>query len=294
MFGLTFRNPWIAAVDAAGRRLPGFLALLLALGALALGLLAGPKLYALSPLPGTDVVRLAVDRLIQYICILGPLYLVALGVGGLYERRRAPSGGWPMGLATGVGLATGAGGFGAAIGLAALLGTVAPGHGANPAGWGMGVCLAALLTAFQAGGEELFFRGWLQPVLAARWGPAVGLAATSLLFGLAHIVGRPLSPLALINDTLAGALFGLLALRSGRLWPAFAAHFGWNFAEQSIAGATPNPGRDALGSVFDVDLVGSRLLSGGTDEMNGAVEATIVLLALVVVLMAWGPSRRAP
>ena len=35
--------------------------------------------------------------------------------------------------------------------------------------------------------EEAFFRGYLQQGLSRRFGPAAGIAAASLLFGLAHI-----------------------------------------------------------------------------------------------------------
>ncbi|HUO22242.1 MAG TPA: CPBP family intramembrane glutamic endopeptidase [Caulobacteraceae bacterium] len=293
MYGLTFGNPWVIAVDGAARRTPGVLAMGLAVLALALGLLAGPSLYALTPAPRADagVARLALDRLVQFACVLAPLYIVC-AAGGLYERRAPRPGGWPLAPALIAGLGVGLAAFGATIALAAALGAVTSGQTPNPPDWRLGLVLAGLLTAFQAGGEELFFRGWLQPVLAARWGPLIGLLATALTFGLSHLAGRPLSPLALINDTLAGAWFGLLALRSGRLAPAFTAHFAWNFAEQSLAGATPNPGRDALGSLFDLDLVGPRLFSGGGDELNGAIETTAILGLAVVVLIVWGPSRR--
>ena len=133
----------------------------------------------------------------------------------------------------------------------------------------------------------------MQPVLATRWGPWIGLAATSILFALAHGFGaRPAGALALANDALAGLVFGLLAFRSGGLAAPFAAHFAWNWAEQSLLGLTPNPGVDALGSLFDFDLVGSPLLGAGPDEMNGALPATAALLLLAALALVWTPKGR--
>jgi len=117
--------------------------------------------------------------------------------------------------------------------------------------------------------------------------------ATSALFAAAHALGRPAGGLALVNDTLAGVAFGLLAFRSGGLLAPFAAHFAWNWAEQSLFGLTPNPGVDPLGSLSDLDLVGPTLLSGGRDELNGAIAATAALLLMIGLVLAWRPGLRA-
>jgi membrane protease YdiL (CAAX protease family) len=37
--------------------------------------------------------------------------------------------------------------------------------------------------------EELLYRGWMQPRLVARWGPAAGVLVTAALFGLARRAG---------------------------------------------------------------------------------------------------------
>jgi membrane protease YdiL (CAAX protease family) len=65
-------------------------------------------------------------------------------------------------------------------------------------------------------GEELFFRGALQP--------SVGLVVASLLFGLAHLL--PSWPLVLwsLFAALAGLLFGLLYEATGNLVAPVVAH----------------------------------------------------------------------
>jgi hypothetical protein len=87
-------------------------------------------------------------------------------------------------------------------------------------------------------------------------------------------------------------VFGLLAMRTGGLWAPFAAHWAWNWGEQSVAGATPNPGIDSLGALFDLDLSGPALLSGGADALNGAISTTVVLGILALGLGLVGALRR--
>lgn len=287
---ISYANAWLVAVDGARRRIPGYVAVIAAIIALGLSLFGGVALYRAAPdltkLVGGET-GLALDRLVLFVCSLALLFGAAL-ISALFERR-APMG--PQGgaiQASALGLAFGVLGFLCAFAIAGLFGAIRLGADVSP--WDhrwAGAAIAAILALFQVSGEELFFRGWLQPLLGARWGAWVGLGATSVLFGAAHAVTGPISVLAVINDVLAGAVFGLLALRSGGLWAPILAHWGWNWTEQALLGLTPNPGVDPLGSLFDYDLVGPRLLSGGADEMNGSIAATASLLALVVLAALW-------
>ena len=302
MQAVSFSNPLVLAVDGARRPLPGWAALLLALAVMAAGLIGGPMLYTqvagYALMLGEGLAAAIADRLLQFLCIIGPLVLAAFAIGKLYEGRPAARGGMAAAPALLLGLAVGGVGFAAALGGAAALGVVQPGGAGLAQAAGFGVAASALLVAFQAGGEELFFRGWLQPLLSARWGPWVALALTSVLFGLAHaatyMMFRPMGALAVVNITLGGLVFGLLALRTGGLWAPVAAHWVWNWAELALAGATPNPGVDALGSLFDVDLAGPALFSGGADELNGAISVTIVLALIALGLALLGVSIKEP
>ena len=151
--------------------------------------------------------------------------------------------------------------------------------------------VAGLLVLLQCWAEEALFRGWLQPALCDRWGVWAGLGVTTVLFGAAHSVQTP-SPVAILNATLAGLLFGLLALRTGGLAAPIAAHFGYNWAEQSIFGLTPNPGVDAMGSAFNFDLGGPTIFSGGVDELNGSISVTIALGVVIALLGLGRPGLR--
>ena len=72
--------------------------------------------------------------------------------------------------------------------------------------------------------EELFYRGLVQRALLKRgMPPALAIGLTALVFGATHF-----QLLQLPGLVLAGALFGVLAYRSGRLGPAIAAHVTFN------------------------------------------------------------------
>lgn len=298
MHAVSYANPWLVAAEGARRPLPAWAAVPLAVAILAASVYGGARLYQVVAsglqLNSDGLTGVAADRLVLTLCILGPLYVAAWAIGLGYERRPRPQGSAPL-KAAGLGLLVGAGGLALALAGAAALGAV--GAAAEPVAFTpdvlvQGILLSAVLFAVQVGAEEVFFRGWLQPLLCLRWGPWIGLVATSILFGAAHALLQPVSALALVNITLAGLVFGLLALRTGGLSAPFAAHWVWNWGEQSIAGATPNPGVDSIGSLFDVDLSGPALFSGGADELNGALSTTVVLGLLLLLFVLWGAPRR--
>ena len=71
--------------------------------------------------------------------------------------------------------------------------------------------------------EELFHRGLVLRSLERRWGTAVAVIGSSLLFAALHFQWYDLLPLSL-----AGLLFAILRVRSGRLGPAIWAHLAFN------------------------------------------------------------------
>ncbi|AJJ62502.1 CPBP family intramembrane glutamic endopeptidase [Yersinia aldovae] len=73
--------------------------------------------------------------------------------------------------------------------------------------------------------EEALFRGYLQQRLSQWLGSYPALLITALLFGAAHFAG---GPLLMVFAALAGVIYGLAWLWSGRLWVAVAFHFALN------------------------------------------------------------------
>ncbi len=87
----------------------------------------------------------------------------------------------------------------------------------------------ALISLIAGIGEELLFRGLVQDGLAT-WlggtvGICVGVAASSLVFGLAHALTTTYAVLA----TLVGVYLGILFLLTGNLLAPIAAHAVYDF-----------------------------------------------------------------
>jgi uncharacterized protein len=299
MHATDFSNPWVASVDAAPRRAHAIVVILVGVLAGLLCLVWGqPAGLALAqtleaggldhPMGGEGRLYVAVITAVVFL----PMVLVAF-ISSRIEGRRI----WlheanPL-LALLGGLVLGGAGFGAVVGLGVVAGVIPVSEVvATPEAAAPLIAAGLALIAVQVWAEELFFRGWIQPVLCARWGPWLGGAVTALLFAGLHLAGGARSPMTLLNLLLAGGLFGMLALRSGGLWAPFGAHFAWNSLEAIGLGLEPDPGVGPFGAVVNLELSGAALWSGGEDRLNGSLATTLVLAALVMLMAAWGPGRR--
>lgn len=296
MYAADYDNPWVREIETAPRPLPAWAAVLagsiFAATVLLLSRRLAPqaaaqitKVLGHLAAPWPDILTFGA---LQFI-VFGAFLVAAVAATRIEGRslwRLGP--GWPGALGAGFGV--GLVGFCASVGVAWLAGAVTVGHPPHVSTPLAGVAAGLLFVAFQSAAEEAFFRGWLQPVLCARWGPWLGLVATSMLFAALHVIAGAHSLLAVANLFLGGMVFGLLALRSGGLLAPWAAHFAWNWTESGLLGLDLQP----TGHLFDLQLRGTKMWSGAADTMNGSLATTIVLAALTAVLVLVGPSRSAP
>ena len=79
--------------------------------------------------------------------------------------------------------------------------------------------------------EELFFRGFLFPLLARSWGPGLGIVATAIPFGLLHGAQNHWIWQQIALITLAGVVFGYVRHRTGSTAAAFLIHASFNATE---------------------------------------------------------------
>lgn len=169
------------------------------------------------------------------------------------------------------------------LGMAAAAGATAGSEGKIA---GAGLFLGgSLLIAGATFGEECLFRGLVQPLLCRAWGAVAGIAVASLAFTAIHFFGGWRDPVSLLNITLAGVWFGLLAWRTGGVLAPTLAHAGYNWAEEMLFGATPNPGVGDFGALFDIDLTGPMRLGGSGDGLNASLLLTAVLAAIILPLL---------
>ncbi len=82
--------------------------------------------------------------------------------------------------------------------------------------WILFVILIGLIPGFA---EEMLFRGYIQSRFVSRFGPIIGIGVTSILFGLAHVM-----PAAVVMATFIGLYLGIVAWKTGSIWPTIGAH----------------------------------------------------------------------
>lgn len=241
---------------------------------------------AAAALPLADHIALAETLLTVLLFAL----LAIMAVIGLRVARERVSMGRPLDF--GIGAILGIAGVGTALTFAALAGVI--GRGEEAAGMSGLILLGTVTTAWQTGVEELYFRGWLQAGLQAGWGRWPGLVASALAFAILHLLAGATAGVGLATITLAGLWFGLLAERSGGLLMPIGAHFGWNWAEELLFGASPNTGIGSYGAIINLDLVGAAGWAGGDEGLNASLAALFVLGALIALTFAWPAGARAP
>ncbi|MEW5737799.1 MAG: type II CAAX endopeptidase family protein [Myxococcota bacterium] len=89
--------------------------------------------------------------------------------------------------------------------------------------------------------EEFLFRGVLQRGLMERLQPSTAIVVTSLVFAAFHF-----DPVGFLARFEMGVLFGLLAWRSGSLWPSVAAHAANNLVSSALFFASGGDTEGAL------------------------------------------------
>jgi len=187
------------------------------------------------------------------------------------------------------GLALGFLSFAGAVGLMALFRSVGP-EAAGSANAGLAALGGVLLVLpgwiVQGGAEEALTRGWMLPVLAARYRPWVGVAVSSLFFATAHGLNPNLTPLALVNLVLYGLFGAFYALREGSLWGICAFHTAWNWAQGNLFGLQVSGNELSNGMLFDLMEIGPDWFTGGAFGPEGGLAVTAMLLLGIAVMTA--------
>ena len=145
--------------------------------------------------------------------------------------------------------------------------------------WLFWLPFAALALVAQTGAEEVFFRGYLQTHLAARFkSTLIWLLVPAILFGFAHFSPNMPGRVAFAYFSFA-ALFGLLAGDLTARTGSIGAAWGFHFANNSIA---------VLFFTIDGSITGLGLYktSVGLNDI-GAIGPWIVIDLVAMVLIWW-------
>jgi uncharacterized protein len=299
----------LVALARRARRLPNLLVVLVVgtaifIGSEALGGL--PAVFILRTLTGEEPRTL----LISPSPLLSGLYLAIILVASFigiylllwlwlrwYEKRPF----WTLGLEpTGVGWNCARGAFtgilmlAVSVGLMALLGYVAfedgPTELQGVSALG-GVLIVLVGWIAQGPAEELLCRGWMLPVVAARYRLWIGILVSSAFFAVGHSLNPNISAIALVNLVLYGLFAALYALREGSIWGIAANHAFWNWAQGNLFGFEVSGLPSSGGMLINLMETGPDEITGGPFGPEGGLALTAVLLASIALLLAW---RRRP
>lgn len=109
--------------------------------------------------------------------------------------------------------------------------------------------------------EETIIRGYMLQTLKVRYGTAMALITSALLFSTAHILNPGATVAGFIGILAAGLMLGYAYLATKRLWLPAAIHFGWNFTLGPILGF-PVSGIDIHGWIQQ-SVTGPAVWTGG-------------------------------
>ena len=137
----------------------------------------------------------------------------------------------------------------------------------------------------QGATEEIVTRGWLLNVLSTKYNKGVGLLISSTLFGLMHLTNPNVNYIAVINIILVGLFYGLYVIKTNDLWAVCGMHSAWNFAQGNIFGFKVSGLDVSVGSLIDLNLVGSDFVTGGIFGPEAGITATFILLASIGILL---------
>ncbi|NIN68705.1 MAG: CPBP family intramembrane metalloprotease [Anaerolineae bacterium] len=133
--------------------------------------------------------------------------------------------------------------------------------------------------------EELSFRGYILQNLNVDWAAIVALVASSILFGLSHVLNPNVTWLSLFNIFLAGVVLAICYLTTRQLWLPIAFHFSWNFFQGPIF-SFPVSGISTSGLLL-TQITGNSLITGGPFGPEAGVIGTFALVIGLLILWEW-------
>jgi uncharacterized protein len=165
--------------------------------------------------------------------------------------------------------------------------SIAPGASLAPGLWqsmgpaALGIRFLSLLAYFVQGpAEELLFRGWLLPVIGARYRPWTGVLVSSAVFSLAHAGSHGITLLGFLNLFLFGAFAAHYALAEGGLWGICAWHAVWNWTMGDLLGFGTD-GTPHAGLFRSIRADGPEFITGGAFGLEGGFACTMVFLIAI-------------
>lgn len=156
----------------------------------------------------------------------------------------------------------------------------------NPRGFDIKLFLIFLPAWIIQGFEEEFLlRAILMNQMAARGKISLAIIANSLIFSIFHLGNADFNIMAFVNIFLMGLVFSLIFYLQDSIYMVGAAHSFWNMIMANIYGSPVSGNKQAPGTLFNTNLKGPELISGGGFGVEGSIVTTIVLAILIIILI---------
>jgi CAAX protease family protein len=139
--------------------------------------------------------------------------------------------------------------------------------------------------------EELMIRGYILSVLRDWWGWKWAIAATSVAFGLLHLMNNGATAESVGLVMLAGVFLATVLYATRSLYAAWMAHFAWNWTMAALFHASVSGYPFEAPSYRYVDA-GPDWATGGEWGPEGGVPAALGMGAGIVLLYGSKRSRR--
>jgi membrane protease YdiL (CAAX protease family) len=149
------------------------------------------------------------------------------------------------------------------------------------AAWSATALRLLVLLAPAALWEELVFRGYLWTVAEDAGGELLALGATSVAFGVIHLLNPNAGVRTTVLVMLAGVCLGLLRMRLG-LPAAWLAHLAWNWVMAAVL-HVPVSGVGFATPGYRAEVEGPSWLTGGDWGPEGGLVAATVLSASLMI-----------
>jgi uncharacterized protein len=132
--------------------------------------------------------------------------------------------------------------------------------------------------------EETLLRGIIFRIVEEKLGSYIALFISAIVFGAVHLLNPGSSLISSVCTGIVGFMFGTSYIYSRSLWLPISIHFSWNFVQSGIWGAITS-GNEKTSSLFNTNMAGNELITGGAFGPEGTIQATIFWLLLSIILM---------
>jgi len=137
----------------------------------------------------------------------------------------------------------------------------------------------------QGGTEEVISRGWVLPVVGAKYNVPIGIIVSTIFFTLLHGMNPGMKLMPVINLSLFAIFAALYVIHSKNIWGICGFHSAWNWFQGNIFGIKVSGNRMAGGSLFSFDSVKDfELISGGNFGIEGSFICSFIYLIGIAYL----------